>query len=122
MTDPSAWTDEAEGWPGGMETVRRERGEQGFSYADWINFDTYIAWVIANAVEKMKTDGHTMFSYPDEPEDQWAALTQRDYDTMVKGFRQWADYGHGLAFPGTLDDDLDAALEIFKKRFRSLWD
>lgn len=123
MKDPSAWTDDAEGWPGGMETVRRERGEQGFSFADWINFDTYIAWVITNAVRKMKTDGHTMFSYPDEPESEWLRLTHEEYDIMIKGFGNWADANHAASDDWRgIEADLDAALEIFKKRFKSLWD
>lgn len=124
MRDPSAWTDDASGW-GGMETVRRERGEQGFSKADWINFDTYIAWVIHNAVVKMKSDGHTMFMFDGEPEDKWEDLTNAEYDIMIKGFGQWAEPGK-WEFDNEQSKeavaDLDAALEIFKKRFKSLWD
>lgn len=131
MFDPSAWTDKAEGW-GGMETVRRERGEQGFSKADWINFDTYIAWVISNAVQKMKDEGHTIFSYPDEPEENWEHLTRGEYDVMIKGFGQWAEHDkldlmeisteEYLELSRQHVNDLEDALEIFKKRFRSLWD
>lgn len=131
IKDPSAWTDEAKGW-GGMEAVRRERGEQGFSKADWINFDTYIAWVIHNAVVKMKSDGHTMFSYPGEPEDTWEARTNEEYDVMIKGFGQWAKHDELGTMEISPDEymklyrqyvsDLDAALDIFKKRFKSLWD
>lgn len=120
MNDPSAWTDEADGWSG-MERVRRERGEQGFSFADWINFDTYIAWVLVNAVEKMKSEGNTSFYYPDEPEEKWEELTYAEYDTMIKGFGDWAQFGHGEE-PEGLHENLDKALDIFKKRFRSLWD
>lgn len=131
MIDPSAWTDEADGWEG-METVRRERGEQGFSFADWINFDTYIAWVIHNAVVKMKSEGHTMFSYPGEPEENWEHLTRGEYEVMIKGFGQWADQDkldsmeitteERLKLYRQYENDLEDALEIFKMRFKSLWD
>lgn len=122
MKDPSAWTDDADGWEG-METVRRERGEQGFSKADWINFDTYIAWVIAGAVQKMKDEGHTLFNYPGEPSANWEALTNAEYDIMIKGFGRWAE-----GWWETTDNEIQAmreleeALEIFKNRFMSLWD
>jgi hypothetical protein len=118
--DPSAWTDAAAGWDG-TETVRRERGERGFAYADWINFDSYIAWVIAGAVEKMKADGHTMFSYPGVPDDEWEDRTNEEYDIMIKGFGNWAEFKFD-ADERTLYEDLQAALEVFKRRFVSLWD
>lgn len=129
--DPSAWVDEADGWAG-MDEVRRQRGEQGFSKADWINFDTYIAWVIHNAVVKMKVDGNTAFYYSDAHEDEWEALTHAEYDVMIKGFGQWVNHGDLdlMDIPTEeykkrfrqYEDDLDAALTIFKKRFKSLWD
>lgn len=124
IKDPSAWTDEADGW-GGMEAVRRERGEQGFSKADWINFDTYIAWVIHNAVVKMKSDGHTMFMFEGEPDSEWERLTNEEYDVMIKGFGTWAEGKfelNGREAQERAVADLDAALDIFKKRFKSLWD
>ena len=129
MEDPSKWVEDSD-WS--TEKHYEERKVQGFSKADWINFDTYIAWVIASAVEKMKAEGHTMFRFPGEPGDTWEARTHEEYDVMIKGFSQWANHD-------TLDwldmsreeyrrtsqryeADLDAALEIFKKRFKSLWD
>lgn len=101
-----------------------ERGKRGFSTEDWWNFDTYIAWVIANAVQKMKDDGNTMFSYPDEPDTKWEELTNAEYDIMIKGFGTWAS-GSWNMFDEEADqavEDLKAALEIFSNRFMSLWD
>lgn len=102
-----------------------ERGKRGFSTEDWWNFDTYIAWVIANAVEKMKADGHTMFNYPDEPVEKWEELTNADYDTMIKGFSEWASGKYDVSEGDEANQmvaNLDAALDVFKYRFKSLWD
>lgn len=122
MKDPSKWVETARGWD--ADKHYEERKVNGFSKADWINFDTYIAWVIASAVQKMKDEGHTMFCFPDEPESEWERLTNEAYDTMIKGFGNWAqdklDY--------TADEgkqmvaDLNEALDIFKRHFQSLWD
>ena len=130
MKDPSKWVETSDGWD--TETHYRERQEQGFSKADWINFDTYIAWVIAQAVQKMKDEGHTMFSYPDEPAENWEHLTRGEYDVMIKGFGQWAEHDkldlmeisteEYLELSRQHVNDLEDALEIFKKRFKSLWD
>jgi hypothetical protein len=121
IPDPSLWVEKESRWE--TEEHYEERKKQGFSTADWINFDTYIAWVIACAVEKMKSDGHTMFTFEGVPESEWLRLTHEEYDVMIKGFGNWSKEGHGLDIDyKTLVEDLDAALDIFKKRFRSLWD
>lgn len=121
--DPSKWVEETERWD--TDKHYEERKVNGFSTADWINFDTYIAWVIAEAVRKMKSDGHTMFSYIGQPEDTWEALTHEEYDVMIHGFSQYVE--HRDSSGNTTDykkiyDDLDKALEVFKVRFKSLWD
>jgi len=108
--------------PKRLEAHKKERTERGFSEEDWWNFDTYIAWVIAGAVEKMKADGNTMFAYPGEPEENWSALTHGEYEIMAKGFSQWADADNYLGDADSLYRDLEDALEIFKNRFKSLWD
>lgn len=106
------------------EAHRKERANRGFSDEDWWNFDTYIAWVICGAVEKMRADGHTMFSYDDVPESEWHARTDADYDTMIKGFGTWASGSWSIFGDEETRavEDLDAALEIFKTQFKSLWD
>lgn len=121
LPDPSKWVENSDsGWDADEHYV--ERKNNGFSTADWINFDTYIAWVIASAVEKMKSDGHTMFSYIDSPEDTWLKRTHEEYDVMIKGFGNWATGEVPEESVTQQYADLNAALEIFKKRFKSLWD
>lgn len=124
IPDPTLWVEDAEGWD--AEQHYAERRENGFSKADWINFDTYIAWVIASAVQRMKDEGHTAFNFPNEEADKWEELTNAEYDVMIKGFGQWADaekdWEHDRAESRRVISDLDAALDIFKKRFKSLWD
>lgn len=129
MEDPSKWVEKEDRWDTNEHYDQRKI--RGFSDADWINFDTYIAWVIASAVEKMKSDGHTMFSFPDQPDSEWERLTHEEYDVMIKGFGQWAE-GEESIIDLEMDEfrnihaqrirDLDNALDIFKKRFKSLWD
>lgn len=123
MDDPSKWVEETDTWD--TDKHYEERKRQGFSKADWINFDSYIAWVIAGAVEKMRDEGHTMFYYPGEPQENWEALTRGEYEVMIKGFGQWAE--NRLDFMDReqeeqISRDLEDALEIFKSRFQSLWD
>lgn len=121
--DPSKWVEDADGYS--VEETLAGRGEVGFGFADWINFDTYIAWVIANAVKKMKADGHTEFYYPDEPEENWGALTHAEYDVMIKGFEAWADTEWVFGTKEEREEvlrNLEDALEIFKNRFQLLWD
>lgn len=121
MDDPSKWVETAEGWD--TDKHYEERKANGFSKADWINFDTYIAWVIHSAVIKMRDEGHTMFSFPGEPEANWEALTRGEYQVMIDGFGDYAAMDE-LNDPDYKDiyRRLDEALEIFKKRFKSLWD
>ena len=122
MEDPSLWVETTDAWS--TEKHYQERQERGFSTADWINFDMYIAWVIAGAVEKKKADGHTMFSFPGEPSETWESRTHEEYDVMIKGFGQWAnsDLIYDEDDLRRYAEDLEAALDIFKKRFKSLWD
>lgn len=129
IPDPSKWVETSDGWD--TDKHYEERKVQGFSKADWINFDTYIAWVIANAVQKMKDEGHTMFSYPGEPVENWEHLTRGEYDVMIKGFGRWAEGDEALLelspeeyrdASAQMVSDLEDALEIFKNRFKSLWD
>lgn len=124
MDDPSKWVEKADGWDTARHYAERQRN--GFSKADWINFDTYIAWVISSAVQKMKDDGHTCFYYPDEPSDKWEGLTKAEYDVMILGFGDYAKYRDDTDLDSSrvkeIEDNLEAALEVFKKRFKSLWD
>lgn len=122
MNDPSKWVEEESRWD--TDEHYQQRSQNGFSYADWINFDHYIAWVIASAVQKMKDEGHTMFIFPGEPEDKWEELTKAEYQTMIDGFGEYLEKRDQIGAEGWTDlkRKLDAALEIFSKRFTSLWD
>jgi hypothetical protein len=122
--DPSRWVEGkyADSW--NAYDVCIERAENGLSKADWINFDTYIAWVIANAVKRFRDEGNTAFYYPNEPEENWEALTHGEYEVMIEGFGGWASksdletHEEEASAVAKLED----ALEIFKNRFKSLWD
>lgn len=118
-TDPTNFVSSAR-----AKSHRVQRAERGFSDEDWWNFDVYIAWVIANAVKKMKTDGNTSFIFKDEPEEKWEALTNEEYDVMIKGFGDYAQGAYSLDKESLveIEKNLNAALEVFKKRFKSLWD
>lgn len=117
LPDPTTWVSEKD-----SDQHMADRAKHGHSFHDWINFDTYIAWVIANGVVRMKNEGHTMFSYDDTTDaEEWNRRTQEEYDVMIKGFGRWAKQD-SLDFGEETCADLDAALKIFVKRFRSLWD
>lgn len=123
MNDPSKWVEESDTW--NTEQHYEERKTQGVSRADWINFDVYLAWVIHNGIQRFRDEGVSMFSFPGEPEENWEALTNGEYEVMIKGFGQWAkgdflDLGTEQA--NQVVRDLEDALEIFKSRFMQLWD
>lgn len=108
-----------------LSAAAKQRAERGFSDEDWWNFDTYIAWVIAQAVQKFKDDGTTSFYFEGVPPEEWDERTQAEYDVMIKGFGRYVEFQinpSAWSELAQIDNDLEAALEIFKKRFRSLWD
>ena len=118
MDDPSLWVEKAEGWD--TDKHYEERKTSGFSYADWINFNTYIAWVNINALTMFKT-GH---GYPGDLEsmDEWVVLL----DKMIDGFKahiaiddcQW----NGPEELAELNKTAKEGLMLYAERFGSLWD
>ena len=72
MNDPTKWVEGAENWD--TDKHYRQRQERGFSDADWINFDTYLAWVIYNGMKKFREDGSHLFP------------TYEELDCIMDGF------------------------------------
>lgn len=118
IPDPTAYVE-----PKRRYGHKQERFERGFSSEDWWNFDTYIAWVITNAIEKFRDDGSTVFSDPGQTFAESEAQTKAEYEIMIKGFGNWVKCSKSIIEESDeVVADLDAALDIFKKRFVQLWD
>lgn len=123
MNDPSKWVEKESRWD--TDEHYRQRSQNGFSFADWINFDSYIAWVIANAVQKMKDEGNTSFVYDGEPPENWEELTKAEYQVMIDGFGGYVKMRDEIMDSeewAKVKRNLDDALALFSKRFTSLWD
>lgn len=118
IEDPSKWVETAEGW--NTDSHYEQRKTNGFSYADWINFSNYIAWVNINALEKFKTGA----GYPADlgGMDEWIA----ELDIMIDGFKVQFELDE-VAWEDKEEMDRmlavkDKGLALYAKRFSSLWD
>ena len=89
---------------------------RGFSDWDWINADTYLAWVISGICQKKIDDGHTCWHFTGDLEED-IAETERILSKMVKVFGEYAKDSEYTAL-----EELDEALDLFKKYFTRLWD
>ena len=101
MNDPTKWIEGAENWD--TDKHYRQRQERGFSDADWINFDTYLAWVIYNGMKKFREDGNHLFP------------TYEELDCIMDGFGRYAGDGHD-------EEKLSHALQLFADNFVRFWD
>lgn len=118
MDDPSKWVEAAEGWDANKHY--EERKKNGFSYADWINFNDYLNWVMINALEQFKTGhGHPYYGGVETMED-WVKVL----DEIIEGFKAQAliqsDYN-----PKTYKEDrakFERGMELLTKFYNSLWD
>lgn len=115
MTDPSDWVNSHDEYD--SEKHRNERASQGFSEYDWWNFCDYIAWVNIAALEKFKTGvGH-----PGDLNsmDEWIAELQ----IMIDGFKAHLELNDAeLDKMHELNNVRAKGLELYAKRFPSLWD
>lgn len=98
---------------------RHQRAEQGYSWHDWINFDTFIAGVIANAARDFRLNG---VGYPGNvTQDEWTDILAR----IETPLRAWSEGKHdavGSAERGTLYRECQEALRLFADHFGSFWD
>lgn len=107
MKDPITWAEN-------KKKHRRQRAKRGFSVYDWWNFDTYLSWVMINALEKFRDDG---VGHP-------ANLTENEWTTilnvMIDGFEAL------ILLETEEDEELlrrgEIALDLFRIYYRDLWD
>jgi len=98
----------------------RERVNHGYSWWDWISFDTYVCGVIADACRDFRLKG---MGYPSGmTEEEWHAVLLR----IEEPLRWWAE--------DKFDNDLDhkaeaakyeeakAAMALFAEHLGSMWD
>jgi hypothetical protein len=98
----------------------RERVNHGFSWYDWISFDTYICLVIADAVADFRLKGA---GYPMGMEEQeWHDLLHKIEDPL----RWWAEqkFDNELDAKGELQKykEAQAAMALFAEHLGSMWD
>jgi hypothetical protein len=95
-----------------------DRGRRGWSREDVWSFDSYLARVIGEGVEALRSGG----AYPgDMTPEEWDAILER----MSKGFLAYADdqfrwgdkEAQDAAYAGVQE-----SLKLFKKHFSGLWD
>lgn len=92
-----------------------ERARYGYSWWDWINFNSYLADVIQDGTLRFITEGH---GYPSD-------LTPEEWNNVLfrisEGFHLYGNKDGWL-----MNDDekarVEDALDHFRERFYSLWD
>lgn len=98
----------------------RERVDRGYSWWDWISFDTYVCQVIADACRDFRVRG---MGYPaGMTEEEWHAILLK----IEEPLRWWAE--------DKFDNDLDhkaeavkykeaqAAMALFAEHLGNMWD
>ncbi len=98
----------------------RERINQGFSWHDWISFDTYVCQVIADAVADFRLKG---CGYPmGTSEEEWHDILEK----IEKPLRWWAEekFDNELDAKGEMQKykEAQAAMALFAEHLGSMWD
>lgn len=89
------------------------RAEAGFSEEDTFSFDTYLAGVIAEGVERLRARS---IGYPHGmTEAEWDDVLRR----IVKGFREYNDEKR---FFDRCTPAYEDAFDLLREHFPSLWD
>lgn len=100
-------------WP-----VRRfiERGRRGWSVSDTWGFDTYIAGVLADGIERLRDDLH---GHPGNltPEEWESILTE-----MAAGFRRWANHYDDIPSEDEAYRAVRKSIRLMHRWFGHLWD
>jgi hypothetical protein len=117
--DPSFWVNKMDSQADPEKHVK-ERSVHGFSTYDWWNFCDYLAWVNIEGLKRFKTEGH---GHPgDVTWDEWVV----ELDTMIAGFEAHLKISE---YEWEAREELDelvkareTGLELYAKRFPSLWD
>lgn len=109
IKDPSAYI-----YDDGRFNISKHEDERinfGVSEYDWYNFNSYLAFVIANAAQMFLDMRH---GHPEDiTDEEWAVELTKLRDAFA-AVAEDSDYSD--------KDETDEALEILKNRFYSLWD
>jgi hypothetical protein len=94
---------------------RRERIRYGFSRYDWINFDTYVCGVIADACWNFREHSH---GHP-------GGMTQQEWHATLTRIevplRRWVEE-EGCDMDEQAEEECVAALRLFVDHFGCFWD
>lgn len=98
----------------------RERVNHGYSWYDWISFDTYVCQVIADACADFRLKGH---GYPsDLTEAEWHEILYK----IEVPLRWWAEekFNNELDHRGELQKykEAQAAMALFAEYLGAMWD
>lgn len=116
--------------PGEIKKHKRQRVAQGYSWFDWINFDTFIAGVVATAALRFAEESHGYFAIGGEgldPKYSWPEGTAENYTAtcgaIYFALSEWLNHD---------DSDWDAqqvrwaeareAMILFSEHLSSWWD
>jgi hypothetical protein len=98
----------------------RDRVNHGYSWNDWISFDTYICQVIADAVQDFRLHGAGYPMGMDEAE--WHDILHKIEDPL----RWWATekFDNNLDAKGEIQKykEAQAAMALFAEHLGSMWD
>lgn len=98
---------------------KRERAKQGYSTYDWWSFDTYITWVIGNAVLDFKNKGMGLHYGSNSAEnDEWLDDIARP---LLRYSEQKFDI-HDYEEDKKLYEEARAAMHTFAEHLGTFWD
>lgn len=101
-----------------IEKHKAERAEYGYSWWDWISFDTFLAGVIANGVHDFRVNGHGRpGDMTDEEWDSWL-------ESIETPLRKYAEDKFNLFGEDekNLYQAVQEAMHKVADRFGTLWD
>jgi len=96
---------------------KSERASQGYSVFDWWSFDTYITWVIGNAVLDFKNAAGYIHGDTDEENNEFL-------DSIAKPLLEYSEKKFDVFGDDALKlhEDASAALHKFADRLGWFWD
>lgn len=97
-----------------------ERVNHGYSWYDWISFDTFVCQVMADACRDFRLNGH---GYPcGMTEEEWHAILVK----IEEPLRWWATekFDNNLDHKGELQKykEAQAAMALFAEHLGAMWD
>lgn len=116
--------------PKKIKRHHKERIENGYSWFDWINFDTFIMGVVATGVLKFAEDSvgffpmdgekmDKLYHYPEGTLENYKATCGAIYFALTEYLDNGGDYG-----PGYLDraEEAKEAMMLFAENTLRWWD